>query len=105
MKEPILSNNKLNNMTIEIEVKAVIIVTSNVLLIENVSKPFTVCNRNTIIKDCKIPTTANTENLLAHQLMPFLGRRSEEHTSELQSRFDLVCRLLLEIKKALRSVH
>src|SRR5699024_11744160 len=25
--------------------------------------------------------------------------RSEEHTSELQSRFDLVCRLLLEIEK------
>src|SRR5207249_11181655 len=31
----------------------------------------------------------------AHQL----GVRSEEHTSELQSRFDLVCRLLLEKKK------
>src|SRR5437868_9893851 len=29
--------------------------------------------------------------------------RSEEHTSELQSRFDLVCRLLLEKKKALLS--
>src|SRR5437868_8036535 len=28
--------------------------------------------------------------------------RSEEHTSELQSRFDLVCRLLLEKKKKLR---
>src|SRR5207249_10179960 len=28
-----------------------------------------------------------------------LGNRSEEHTSELQSRFDLVCRLLLEKKK------
>src|SRR5699024_12006240 len=29
-----------------------------------------------------------------------LGKgRSEEHTSELQSRFDLVCRLLLEKKK------
>src|SRR5437868_472834 len=27
--------------------------------------------------------------------------RSEEHTSELQSRFDLVCRLLLEKKKSL----
>src|SRR5438067_6324977 len=27
------------------------------------------------------------------------GMRSEEHTSELQSRFDLVCRLLLEKKK------
>src|SRR5699024_12056071 len=29
----------------------------------------------------------------------WLGVRSEEHTSELQSRFDLVCRLLLERKK------
>src|SRR5437868_11993596 len=28
--------------------------------------------------------------------------RSEEHTSELQSRFDLVCRLLLEKKKTYR---
>src|SRR5699024_11831033 len=28
--------------------------------------------------------------------------RSEEHTSELQSRFDLVCRLLLEKKKKQR---
>src|SRR6266540_7149426 len=28
-----------------------------------------------------------------------LGRRSEEHTSELQSHHDLVCRLLLEKKK------
>src|SRR5207249_11600413 len=27
------------------------------------------------------------------------AQRSEEHTSELQSRFDLVCRLLLEKKK------
>src|SRR5207249_7459105 len=31
---------------------------------------------------------------------PVAGMRSEEHTSELQSRFDLVCRLLLEKKKA-----
>src|SRR5699024_12241568 len=31
--------------------------------------------------------------------LPFLPERSEEHTSELQSRFDLVCRLLLEINK------
>src|SRR5699024_11903565 len=28
------------------------------------------------------------------------GLRSEEHTSELQSRFDLVCRLLLEKKNS-----
>src|SRR5699024_11937628 len=31
-------------------------------------------------------------------ICPF-APRSEEHTSELQSRFDLVCRLLLETKK------
>src|SRR5438067_10724505 len=30
---------------------------------------------------------------------PRSAARSEEHTSELQSRFDLVCRLLLEKKK------
>src|SRR5207249_6389367 len=38
------------------------------------------------------------------QRPPLLGpglSRSEEHTSELQSRFDLVCRLLLEKKKKL----
>src|SRR5699024_11807972 len=37
------------------------------------------------------PSVANSNTTL-----PF---RSEEHTSELQSRFDLVCRLLLEKKK------
>src|SRR5438067_8660816 len=30
--------------------------------------------------------------------------RSEEHTSELQSRFDLVCRLLLEKKKKINGI-
>src|SRR5699024_12077524 len=32
-------------------------------------------------------------------LQSFASSRSEEHTSELQSRFDIVCRLLLEKKK------
>src|SRR5699024_11691762 len=31
--------------------------------------------------------------------------RSEEHTSELQSRFDLVCRLLLEKKKHINIIN
>src|SRR5690349_21918028 len=31
--------------------------------------------------------------------------RSEEHTSELQSRRDLVCRLLLEKKKSVRPIQ
>src|SRR5437868_9693668 len=33
------------------------------------------------------------------------GDRSEEHTSELQSRFDLVCRLLLEKKKKQKNLY
>ena len=33
----------------------------------------------------------------------FRSIRSEEHTSELQSHHDLVCRLLLEKKKTLRT--
>src|SRR5207249_5438963 len=37
------------------------------------------------------------EGVLADCASSYLGR-SEEHTSELQSRFDLVCRLLLEKK-------
>src|SRR2546428_4209682 len=36
--------------------------------------------------------------ILAHHVLGARGR-SEEHTSELQSRSDLVCRLLLEKKK------
>src|SRR6266496_6577607 len=35
------------------------------------------------------------------QRLPSQGGRSEEHTSELQSRRDLVCRLLLEKKNIL----
>src|SRR5699024_11219727 len=34
-----------------------------------------------------------------HKISVVFQDRSEEHTSELQSRFDLVCRLLLEKKK------
>src|SRR5699024_11529183 len=49
------------------------------------------------------------KQLQAERMRPLLftlflsnKRRSEEHTSELQSRFDLVCRLLLEKKKKYR---
>src|SRR5437868_10841449 len=40
----------------------------------------------------------STRGAMAFQI-DFTFSRSEEHTSELQSRFDLVCRLLLEKKK------
>src|SRR5437868_10561851 len=53
--------------------------------------------------------TAAASGMIGGSPMPFeprfvkcskgIGERSEEHTSELQSRFDLVCRLLLEKKK------
>src|SRR5438105_8535715 len=35
----------------------------------------------------------------------YAGPRSEEHTSELQSRVDLVCRLLLEKKKKKKTIN
>src|SRR2546428_9366146 len=50
--------------------------------------------------------------IAATQLLPSNGKvevlggvRSEEHTSELQSRSDLVCRLLLEKKRAQHQFH
>src|SRR5699024_11604014 len=39
------------------------------------------------------------EWFIAENVSGLSRARSEEHTSELQSRFDLVCRLLLEKKK------
>src|SRR2546430_12664848 len=36
---------------------------------------------------------------LLHSQLPLRAKRSEEHTSELQSQSNLVCRLLLEKKK------
>src|SRR2546422_4995664 len=44
-----------------------------------------------LARDCTAPGTSDTDR---HD-----GGRSEEHTSELQSRLHLVCRLLLEKKK------
>src|SRR5699024_11921229 len=46
--------------------------------------------------------TGTREQMIAHQCHRHrhdAASRSEEHTSELQSRFDLVCRLLLEKTK------
>src|SRR2546422_7332867 len=40
-----------------------------------------------------------------HVMYTIARQRSEEHTSELQSRLHLVCRLLLEKKKAQAELH
>src|SRR6202043_669834 len=51
------------------------------------------------------PGVARPPHPLAPRLRPPHGAlRSEEHTSELQSRPHLVCRLLLETKKSTRTV-
>src|SRR2546427_6035244 len=43
------------------------------------------------------------EALVALFILAMVGLRSEEHTSELQSQSNLVCRLLLEKKKKVRT--
>src|SRR5207249_10391693 len=65
------------------------------------------CNSSSVIHEgpCFIDHRTVLRSLRAATLKDCLLRmgtppiRSEEHTSELQSRFDLVCRLLLEKKK------
>src|SRR5699024_12189724 len=46
----------------------------------------------TELEDVNLPGSGS----IAHKLLKEWYSRSEEHTSELQSRFELVCRLLLE---------
>src|SRR5699024_11863482 len=45
------------------------------------------------------PTLFNTPDNVKRTSPTYSGFEGKEHTSELQSRFDLVCRLLLEKKK------
>src|SRR5256885_5300474 len=47
--------------------------------------------------------TLHAEFLAGVQVIVYVGGRSEEHTSELQSPCNLVCRLLLEKKKNTRA--
>src|SRR2546422_6666254 len=54
--------------------------------------PYTTLFRSQILPMDSLPHPPGVSGALA-------GRRSEEHTSELQSRLHLVCRLLLEKKK------
>src|SRR5699024_9176105 len=49
------------------------------------------------LKDFQIQLAQDTPQENENTIEPIVdNHRSEEHTSELQSRFDLVCRLLLE---------
>src|SRR3712207_8858927 len=60
------------------------------------------------LAECFPAQTSRCLGLVRHETLvedqPMFGNRSEEHTSELQSRQYLVCRLLLEKKKKLSSI-
>src|SRR5699024_11877899 len=47
---------------------------------------------------CATPNLTSMRCNTSSHMIELIQFRSEEHTSELQSRFDLVCRLLLEKK-------
>src|SRR2546427_6958131 len=51
--------------------------------------------------ECIVPAVGNGRSIRVSRMTekPMVERRSEEHTSELQSQSNLVCRLLLEKKK------
>src|SRR5438105_12711491 len=54
-------------------------------------------------RDIILALTADEEGGCCNGVDWLIRNRSEEHTSELQSRVDLVCRLLLEKKKKKKS--
>src|SRR5690349_22234400 len=60
-------------------------------------------NVSSLINDLEIPTIGVLNGPGFHTEICLM--RSEEHTSELQSRRDLVCRLLLEKKKRKKNKH
>src|SRR5207248_9771359 len=49
--------------------------------------------------------TCDAGNPIGEDSHKGIARRSEEHTSELQSPYDLVCRLLLEKKNKTNTTH
>src|SRR5690349_22463379 len=68
--------------------------------------PYTTLFRSLVIEenppvagDPPLLAILNTDHTILVRVDAAAFRRSEEHTSELQSRRDLVCRLLLEKKK------
>src|SRR5690348_18109999 len=71
--------------------------------------PYTTLFRSVSIRGGKILRTLRLPALLRPAILPVSAaplpaRRSEEHTSELQSPVHLVCRLLLEKKKKKKNI-
>src|SRR5260370_10744028 len=61
--------------------------------------PYTTLFRSPGVEARRFSSSSNCVGWLSIVLSPMFHSRSEEHTSELQSHLNLVCRLLLEKKK------
>src|SRR5699024_11814362 len=66
------------------------------VVVRELTKKFEEFNRGSL-DDLAVHFDQNGQ--IKGEICYYIAGRSEEHTSELQSRFDLVCRLLLEKKK------
>src|SRR5260221_8726045 len=69
----------------------------------NLEDDHELCNEISTLKRLEVGMHAEFMIIFKIECADFIAQRSEEHTSELQSHSDLVCRLLLE-KKKIKSV-
>src|SRR5438874_7337305 len=67
--------------------------------------PYTTLFRSTMLRLSGTGTVQVLIGTASWIILVRIDQRSEEHTSELQSRRDLVCRLLLEKKKKCVNLH
>src|SRR5699024_11643937 len=90
-KDPLIQKEKMEKQKMEMEEKQQLIEN----LRANIGKVCTIKSTDLVFVVEKLELTARILDVDGE----WIHLRSEEHTSELQSRFDLVCRLLLEKKK------
>src|SRR2546422_7750437 len=71
------------------------------------TRRFEMINRNLLVRISLVSASSLLLPLLSssHVVVARIPCRSEEHTSELQSRLHLVCRLLLEKKKKIKKAN
>src|SRR6266571_6905847 len=68
--------------------------------------PYTTLFRSRAARDCSRSRPSDPDTGSSDRCRPVRRSRSEEHTSELQSHVNLVCRLLLEKKKKkINTIH
>src|SRR5687768_18102253 len=67
--------------------------------------PYTTLFRSYLATSCEHRSSNGTHTNRVLFIVNSVATRSEEHTSELQSRLHLVCRLLLEKKKQKTTKH